>query len=668
MSNDTAINILLFCLADNDAEQIIACCRRAGRVAHTLRIETGEKLAEALSKQAWDVLIFDAERAQLDIQRCGHLLRKHHAELSLIYMGEGDPLNPPDPAVIDIISKYDIPKLVGAALREQRSQALRRQLKQSELALKEAEERNDLLLADHLDPLAYITDGMVIYANPPFCEHMGNDDLEGFPIVDLITNKDQDRFKNALKKQQLHKDQQRLEICFAHSDGREIKTLITCNSANYDGEECIQLSLQSGDNNNQLSGLDFSTQMSNKYRFQEILQEFLENERNSDSSAILISIDRFSKLRQSSSLLDVEQILETIGKHVREIVPAQYYGRVADDMIAAICHHVSSDAALEMALELCKAIENDIFEIKKKSLQCTTSIAIMPINHLTPPRANILLDTLFHAAEKIYLAGGNKAEICHRERQQLNTLEAATSLADEALSQGRLTLLFQPMINLGNADGDHYEASLDIKDWVEGEVTAGEILRVIEQEPDNNKLDHWIVVEATKQLAKERQTGQDLKLIINLSGNVFHDPEFCSWLSVAFKAAGLPPSSVILQFNEESIANALKPALNFAQQLQKMGSALSVRNFGRAKKGNKFLSHIQPHLVKPGFRKTDTPSNEQIKDIVAQAKVLKSRVLIPNVGSAATLAMLWQLGPDFIQGSYVNDPMPSMSYEFASFN
>ncbi|WP_320837120.1 EAL domain-containing protein [Zhongshania sp.] len=668
MSNDTAINILLFCLADNDAEQIIACCRRAGRVAHTQGIETGEKLAEVILEKQWDVLIFDAERSQLDVQRCGHILRKHQVDISLIFMGEGDPLNPPDPAVTDIISKYDIPQIVGAALREQRSQTLRRQLKQREIDLKEAEGRNELLLADHLDPLAYITDGMIIYANPPFCEHMGNEDLEGFPIVDLITNKDQDRFKNALKKQQLNKDQQQLEISFAHSDGREIKTLITCNSANYDGEACIQLSLNINDSNNQFNGVDLSTQMSNKYRFQEVLQEFIENERNSDSSLILLSLDRFSKLRQSSSLLDVEKILEAISKHVREVMPAQFYGRVADDMIAAICHHVSSDAALEMGLELCKTIENDIFEIKKKSLQCTASIAIMPINHLTPPRASVLLDTLFHGAEKIFLAGGNNAEICRRERQQLSTLDAATSLASEALNQGRLTLLFQPMINLGNADGDHYEASLDIKDWVEGEVTAGELLRVIEQEPDNNKLDHWIVVEATKQLAKERQTGQDLKLIINLSGNVFHDPEFCSWLSVAFKAAGLPPSSVILQFNEESIANALKPALNFAQQLQKMGSALSVRNFGRAQKGNKFLSHIQPHLVKPGFRKTDTPSDEQIKDIVAQAKMLKSRVLIPNVGSAATLAMLWQLGPDFIQGSYVNEPMPSMNYEFASFN
>ncbi|MEX1670065.1 EAL domain-containing protein [Zhongshania guokunii] len=668
MSNDTAINILLFCLADNDAEQIIACCRRAGRVAHTHTLETGEQLSKSISTKHWDVLVFDAERSQLDVQRCGHLLRKHQIDLPIIYMGEGDPLSPPDPAVVDIISKYNIPQLVSAALREQRGQVIRRNLKASENALREAEQRNALLLSDHQDPLAYITDGMVIYANPAFCELMGRQDLDGFPIVDLITNKDQDRFKNALKKQQLHKEQQRLEICFARDDSSEYKSLITCNSATYDDEECVQLTLHDDDSKHQVGGLDLSTQMASKFRFQEILQEFIENERNSDSSLLLLSVDHFSKLRQSSSLLDVETLLTAVSKHVRHIMPAQHYGRVSDDMIAAIGHHVSSDAALEMGLELCRVIENDIFEIKKKSLQCTVSVAITAINHLTPPRAGLLLDNTFHAVEKIYLSGGNNAAITSRERQQLSGKESVSSVFSEALAQNRLALVFQPMINLGDADGDHYEASLEIKDWTEGDVTAGELLRVIEQEPENNKLDHWIVVEATKQLAKERQAGQDLKLIINLSGNVFHDPEFCSWLSVAFKAAGLPPSSVILQFNEESIASALKPALNFTQQLQKMGSALSVRNFGRAKKGNKFLAHIQPHLVKPGFRKTDTPSNEQIKTIVEQAKVLKSRVLIPNVGSAATLAMLWQLGPDFIQGSYVNEPMPTMSYEFAAFN
>jgi EAL domain-containing protein (putative c-di-GMP-specific phosphodiesterase class I) len=52
------------------------------------------------------------------------------------------------------------------------------------------------------------------------------------------------------------------------------------------------------------------------------------------------------------------------------------------------------------------------------------------------------------------------------------------------------------------------------------------MLRAIEREPENTQLDHWIIVKATKQLAKERLAGQDIKLIINLSGNVFTTANF----------------------------------------------------------------------------------------------------------------------------------------------
>ena len=193
------------------------------------------------------------------------------------------------------------------------------------------------------------------------------------------------------------------------------------------------------------------------------------------------------------------------------------------------------------------------------------------------------------------------------------------------------------------------------------------MLRAIEREPENCELDHWIVVEATKQLAKERLAGQDLKLIINLSGNVFHDSEFCSWLSVAMKAAGLPGSALILQFSEESIASSLKPALDCCRQLESLGIGLAVRNFGRSQDGNKFLEHIKPALIKPGVRKTDSLSADEIREIIQGGRQLNSRVLIPNVSSAASLAVLWQLGPDFIQGSYVQDPSTEMSYEFAAF-
>lgn len=666
-SPNTAINILLFCLADSDAEQLTSHCRRGGRIAHTLGIDTGEKLSAAIAKSDWDVLVFDAEQAQLEIQRCGHILRKYHKDIPVIYLGEGDSLVPPDPCVVDIVNKYNMAEVAGVAFKAQLARQLRLELATTKMALAEAEERNQLLLHDHQDPVAYITDGMLIYANKPFCEQMGYDDLDGFPVVDLIANKDQDRFKNVLKKQLKSNEHQQLEISFLLANDTELKTQIHFDSAHYDGEECTQITVHKPSDNNVINGIDNTTRMSSKHHFIAQLQEFVDNERNSNSSLILISVDHFHKLRKDTSLLNVELLIEAVANLVRSHLPAQFYGRVADDMITAIAHHVASDTALEMTLELVKAIEAEIFELHKQSLQCTVSIAVLPINHLTPPKASFLLDTVFHGVDKTSEEGGNNAEICRRDRQQLDRNNSAGNILTESMANNRLSLLFQPLVNLGAANGDHYEATLHIKNWEEGEISAGEILRAVERTPENTQLDHWIVVEATKQLAKERLAGQDIKLIINLSGNVFHDPEFCAWLSVAFKAAGLPPSSVILQFSEESIADALKPALNFSAQLQKLGSSLAVRNFGRAKKGNKFLSHIQPAVVKPGYRASDAPTDQHIKDMVQQARQLNSQIIIPNVGSAATLAMLWQLNPDFIQGSYVNEPMPTMNYEFAAF-
>jgi predicted signal transduction protein with EAL and GGDEF domain len=87
------------------------------------------------------------------------------------------------------------------------------------------------------------------------------------------------------------------------------------------------------------------------------------------------------------------------------------------------------------------------------ALQCTANIAILPVNHLTPPKASLLLDTVFDGAEKVYHAGGNNAEICRRERQQLQSNATIDEVITESIASNRLSLLFQPLVNLGASSG-----------------------------------------------------------------------------------------------------------------------------------------------------------------------------------------------------------------------
>lgn len=668
MKRETAINLILVGLPDADAEAVVSTFRRAGKVAHPQSIQNSEQLIEVVRRDSGDLLLFSSGHAPFSIAQCGKILRHEKADLPLIFLDDDEAALPPDESISITLSTHNVQRLFFYAQRELQALQTRRALRQLETELDEERQRNALLLSNHQDAVTYITDGMIIYANEIFCQRLGHDELDGFPIVDLISNKDQERFKSALKKLQKGKDVAQLELSFVHADGSEQPYSVACNSASYDGEACIQLTVQEDSDAISSGLLDATTGLANRPYFNQLLQDFLDQHRDSNSSLILFAVDDFGTLRRDLGLSDAEDFIKLVSNHLQSHFPAQHYGRVGDDLIAAIAHHTSSSRALELSSELLQSVEREIFELRRQSRQCTLSAAILPINHLTPPDPRSLMDNCFAGIQKIAESGGNTAEIYEKERQGLVNSSSIGAVVNEAFAGNRLQLLFQPIINLSDAEGDHYEAFLDVKDWKEGEVSAGEMLRVIEQEPMNNRLDRWIVMETTKQLAQKRQNGEEIKLIINLSGNVFHDPEFCSWISVAMKAAGLPGAALSLQFSEESIAKALKPALDCYRQLQQQGIEMAVRNFGRSKGGNKFLSHIRPSLVKPGVRKTDTLSSDQIREIINGARQFNSRVLIPNVSSAANLAILWQLGPDFIQGSYVQDPTPEMGYEFAAFS
>ncbi len=667
MTRNSTIKLLFIGMSDDDAEDIISTFRRAGKVAHSQVVVDGSELQKNIDDGRWDLIFFDGMRATLPIDQCGKILRHASADVPIIFLSDDENIPLPDESVSLVLSSHNLSRLFLFAQRELLSLNSRRELAATQASLLEEQQRNALLLNSHQEAVGYITDGMIIYANELFCQRMGYSDLDGFPIVDLISNKDQERFKNALKKQLQSDEASTLEISFICADESEFKTSISCNSARYDGESCIQLTLHESSTEAASGHLDATTGLANRKHFVKLLQDFVDSQRNSNSSLIVLQLDNYPEHRRDLSLQGIELFSQELSERLQALLPAQHYGRIADDLFAAIAHHVPSQRALELSQEVLKGVESEIIEVRKQSRQCSLSAAILPINHLTAPHAPSLLDQCFETLQKLAAQGGNRVEIYHRDRQQLQSSAEIGSLIDEAFSDQRLCILFQPIINLSDAKGDYYEAYLDIRDWNEGEVTAGEMLRVIEKEPQNNRLDRWIVVETTKQLSKKRAAGDDTKLTINLSGNVFHDPEFCSWLSVAIKAAGLPGNALTLQFAEESIANSLKPALDCCRQLASMGVGLAVRNFGRNQGGNKFLEHIKPTLIKPGVRKTDSLSAEDIRDIIAGGRHLNSRVLIPNVSSAANLAVLWQLGPDFIQGSYVQDPSPEMSYEFAAF-
>ena len=120
-------------------------------------------------------------------------------------------------------------------------------LKQTRRALEEAEQRCQLLLQGSKAAIAYVHEGMHIYANDVYLELFGfedADDLLGLPLIDLLTPASADTLKSTLKK--FRQDEQEAAFDFAgtSTNNREITGSMTLASAEYEGEHCLQVTVR----------------------------------------------------------------------------------------------------------------------------------------------------------------------------------------------------------------------------------------------------------------------------------------------------------------------------------------------------------------------------------------------------------------------------------------
>ena len=128
---------------------------------------------------------------------------------------------------ISYITSEEPERLLFVADREIQSQRDRVLAKDTEKVLAEANARSQLLMDSTTEAIAYVTDGMIVHANPVFAELLkfeSADHLECFPFIDLLTGKDQVVIKPLLRQYQLgSKEESGVEVEAMSADGQIFK-------------------------------------------------------------------------------------------------------------------------------------------------------------------------------------------------------------------------------------------------------------------------------------------------------------------------------------------------------------------------------------------------------------------------------------------------------------
>ncbi len=691
MARKKTIKLLLINESDNEGERLISVFRNAGRVARAHRASSADDLFKALENEQWDLLIADDKHPEISIEQCLEQLTRIELDLPVIVIR--DDRDAASAAMkggaSDVVPSENDPHLIFAAFRELNNLDTRRELITIQGKLGEAEIRSEQLLSQSQDAIAYLADGMLISSNPLFVERFGYsdpDDVDCLPIIDLLASSDHDNFKGLLKAQ-IASGQGETDFPFTgiKQQGDEFSAAMQLSNAVYDGEDCIQIAIRdkvAASSADAGASVDHDpvTGLFSQGFFNRQLNAFAKQAAagTSIASLLYIGLDNYPALRVKEGLKITERVIKDIADFIAgQAGDDSYCAHYADDAFCLLLQDTGAEKAQQFARKLCSAMEAHIIEIEGQSLQCTLSIGVMVIDKQNTGDAIEMVNGVFNSCERLRIQADNNGVgndtalyIPVREKKSLGSAKDDDELdntIEEYIEDGIFSLLFQPVVSLRGSLGDHYEVLLRVEE--EGKVIAADnFLAKLNFSSVNTRLDRWVILEATKQLAGIREQGADVRLFINLTANALQDNTLIPWLSVALKAGNLPPESLIFQFREEDVTDLLKPAASFTKTLNKTGCFMSIANYGHGAEPQKMLSHVDASYIKIASQYTEelqkTNDIEPLKIMVSEAAKSETKAIISRVENASALASLWQIGVDFIQGNYMAAPSEKMDYEF----
>ncbi|MDP1708964.1 MAG: EAL domain-containing protein [Gammaproteobacteria bacterium] len=692
MKKENTVRLLVVESSSDQTEMTANLLRRAGHGAQVTRVEKLEDIRAELAQQTFDLIISLPGPAKLDVQQVLTLVHEEGLDIPLIVVTRGGEdqeagLEALRNGARDLVQQDQPERLQLAMLRELADLKLRRNHRVCEASLREAEKRNCQLLDSSRDAIAYVHDGMHIYANAVYLSLFGYvsaKELKGVPVMDMVAAADHARLKDFLRNYSKHGPSGELELLGRHSGGMEFKLKMEFSAIKVEGETCTQITIRDLSQNQelqekikQLSRQDLLTGLYNHRYFMEELERAVAQAKNGETGTMLyIGIDSLPNIKESLGISASNMALGDIARLIHgKLGNAGLAARLSDEVFAILLPKVDIARAQKLAETLRKAVEATVFEADAQpvSLACTVCACALS-DDITSSRE--LLLGISRACVTYQNAGDNRVHVYNpvaEARVIREKIRHWTVQLQAAIDSNRFRLLYQPIISLRGGTDENYQVLLRLLDEQGNEMRPEQFMPDAEQVGLMGAIDRWVIERAVKLLAARRQAGHKTSFFIKLFVDTMADKALLPWISQTIEAAGLPGAGLVFEVRETSAANNLREAKEFVNGLQQLQCRFATNHSPSGNGGASFgyLKHLpvnyiklngalmQGLLVKPDNQATVRMVNEAAHG----AKIL---TVAECVEDAATLALLWQYGVDYVQGYYFQQPSETLTYDFAA--
>ncbi len=689
--NQSIVRLLLVTDSLNQAEDWANAVRRQGHTIRATREETLEGVEQEISQHKWDLLLIVDGLEEAKIDDVIHYLAQTGKDIPCLVVTDeadaeqGKPIYKKD--VKAVILSGDMDRLVFAVGREMISLHTRRKLRQLEVALHESEKREQLLLENSEKAIAYIHEGMHVFANKSYIALFGYEEmeeLEVLPLLDMVVAAEQADLKTQFRgfSETGEDESLTLDLQCVRADAAEFTSQLTLRHAQFEDEVCIQVTWEPQQNvvseeinlNNtptasQESEVDDTKPLGRK-QFMTELDTAVSTAYSGegDSAVLYLALDDFDGLKAQIGLGGMDTILTSLAQMlVSGQAENEVLGRVSERAFMVLIQNEHDAEVDTRAAALQEAMSTYVPVVDGKKIDLSCSVGACRLGESTNSVKSVLtiVDKAWTEASQ---AGGNRVSRYQVAPSTEVQDKQRTRQIEKTLKEDAFKLMYQPIVGLHGEQHVIYEVSLRFTDE-KGELKEPKELLTLGKDASLKvNIDKWMFTHTLDALADDAVTNKAI-FFINLSEQMMTRTEEMTWLYETLSKYKIEGSQIVFEIDESFAMEQLDKVQFFIKLLKKLGCRFSLQGFGSGLDFSQGLNSLDVDFFKINGTfvenmVTDKENQEAVKTIAAMIKETGKVSIADRVTDAQSLAMLWGYGVDYAQGKYMQMPAEQMTYDF----
>ena len=382
---------------------------------------------------------------------------------------------------------------------------------------------------------------------------------------------------------------------------------------------------------------------------------------------IFLEVESLGPLRERIGLTALELLLGDVSRLLTRTIgelPATRFGDGSYLLLDSQHDELGLDA---LATQLRQAIMQNPFQALGHPLRLRISAGVCAFKHGFDESG-----AMINAVEKVTREARTHERGVHRFEppRAAEMLREAALLAQvrEALDQGNLVLLYQPVVAVAGNDVSQYQTLLRLRDSSGKLRSAAEIIPMAERSSLIVEIDRWVMLQAIA-LIKQRLAGnQLLRLYVTQSPLTLGAPGQSEWLKAAIAGSGVPGSSLVIELRLEDVVVHAGTVRQFCEAMVAIGVQFCLSQFEAGPDAEDLIDQLPLSFVKLARKYTaanvSSTLRDELKTLISRAHRRGLQVVGHSVEDAQAAATLWMSGIDFIQGNLVQQADQDMNFDF----